>query len=296
MRLSAFLLSSAILISAMSSCDKHEIDIYTGVDAIFFDQQHKGDINETWLDTVRLAHQNYTVVNFNTIQSKDSTLRIKIETTGYVRDYDRPFKVEVVPDSTTAVEGVEFEVLNPELSILPGNNSTHLEVALHLSDDMYTSMKMIQLVIIPGDHFALPFGEKGIGKMPLRYGYEHDNIIVELGKNENPAYHDIFVTAQLTKPNKWPLTGNMYSWGEFSVKKYQVILSCVEKYGWNVWHFENKMPQERYGIVARATSAYLTEQFNKGREYWVLDEDGSLMWVKGCSWSPGVMPDELIEK
>ena len=47
--------------------------------------------------------------------------------------------------------------------------------------------------------------------------------------------------------------------------------------------------------VADVVSKYLMEQYRKGREYWVIDEDGSMMWVLGCSWEEGTKPEDMIE-
>lgn len=292
---SKLLFASAALVATLGSCSEHEIDYYSGVDAIFFDQQFAGNANEAWLDTTQLAHQIYTVVNFNNISGGlDSILKIKIETTGYVRDYPRPFSVEVVADSTDAIEGEEFTILNPQLSILPGNNSTHVDVKVSVSERLYSTTCRIQLRLIPGEHFALPFGKDGFGLMPLR-GAVNAGVLTDLSTNYDPSIHNIFITGELSRPAKWPLYNNAYSWGNYSLTKYKLLLQVSESYGWGPWHFEYQMPQNRYGIIQRAAASYLREQYNKGREYWVLDEDGSMMWVKGCPWADGTRPEEMVD-
>ena len=35
------------------------------------------------------------------------------------------------------------------------------------------------------------------------------------------------------------------------------------------------------------------EQYLKGREYWVLDEDGSMMYVQGVTWTEGTDPNTM---
>lgn len=292
---SIFIASAALAAITLGSCSEHEIDKYSGVDAIFFDQQWAGNVNETWLDSTRLAHQIYTLVNFNNVTTGvDSILSIKIETIGYVRDYDRPFRVEVVADSTDATEGEEFVILNPELVIPAGCNSTRVNVKVSPSERLYSTTGRIQLRLDPGEHFVIPFGEDGFGLMPLR-AQVNAEVLTELSTNFDPSIHNIFITGELSKPAKWPMYGNMYSWGNYSLAKYKLLLSIAEPYGWGTWHFEHEMPQERYGIISRAASAYLREQYNKGREHWVLDEDGSMMWVKGCPWADGTRPEEMVD-
>lgn len=297
MKYTAYLFAMAVGLISLTGCEQHEIDVYSGEDAIFFDQQLKGDKNEAWLLETRLSHQNYTLVNFNTIAENDSTLSIKIETTGYIRDYDRPFKVDIVPDSTEAIQGEEFEILNPELSIKPGENRTYVNVRLTKSERMLSSLLKIQLKLVPGEHFVLPFGENGIGTMPLRVN--GSGVATEYGANTDPSVHDIFVTAQLSQPKFWVnlLPGNIYYIGKYSQKKYELILQLFEEqFGWTVLDFEAAtFPQEKIGMVNRVLKSYLIAEFNKGKEYYVLEEDGTLMWVKGCPWPEDSTPDDMTE-
>lgn len=284
-------------IASLSGCDKHEIALYSGESAIFFDQQYKGAANETWLEEKRLAHQNYTMVNFNSIASNDSTLRIKIQTTGYVQDYDRPFAIEIMPDSTTATQNVDFEILNPNIFIPAGKDHTYVEVKLNRTERMYEELLQIQLKLIPGEYFTLPFGQEGIGKMPLRYA--DSEVATQYGMNTDPAFHNIFVTSQLTQPPFWlnMLSGNVYYVGKFSVKKYALMIElCEQKYGWSILDFEvQTMAQEKIGIINHTLQAYLKTNFNKGKDFYILEDDGTLMWVKGCSWPEGVRPEDLVD-
>ena len=67
--------------------------------------------------------------------------------------------------------------------------------------------------------------------------------------------------------------------------------------GFTVDDFENRaiMQSGRQALIARLVSSYLMEQYNKGRDYWVLDSDGSMMWVSGVSWAHGTMPEEMLD-
>ncbi len=296
----AYMFALTIGLISLTGCGEHEIDNYSGVDAIFFDQQHKGAANEAWLEEKRLAHQNYTFVNFNTIAGNDSTLSIKIGTTGYVRDYERPFKVEIVSDSTEAIQGEEFEILNPDLSIMPGENRTFVNVKLSKSERMLSSIFKIQLRLVPGEHFILPFGKDGIGQMPLRYGYTNEEVATEYGMNEDPSVHDIFVTAQLSQPKFWinMAPGHQYYLGKYSQKKYELIIKlCGEKFGWTILEYEQPyIAMEKLGMMNRTLTNHLKAEFNKGKEHYVLEEDGTLMWTKLCPWPEGATPDDMTEE
>ena len=67
--------------------------------------------------------------------------------------------------------------------------------------------------------------------------------------------------------------------------------------GFTVDDFEDRaiMQSGRQALIARLVSSYLMEQYNKGRAYWVLDSDGSMMWVSGVSWAHGTMPEEMLD-
>ena len=294
---SKYLFSAVLAVAAaLSSCEKHELPFYDGMDAIFFDQQYNGSANESWgsmYDTTVLVHKLYTPVSFLKMEKTDTILAIKVETTGFVRDYLRPFGVHIVADSTTATEGVDFQLLDDSYAILPGNNSTYVHVRLNLTDRMYSEMLQIQLGLDAGDHFTLPFGDK-FGDMPKRYISSTVDPVPE-SRNYDCSVHNIFVDCMLQQPKTWPeLPGHLYYLGDFSVKKFALILELVSPRGWTAATFENNMSMDRLGIVNRAFGTYLRQQYDK-KEY-VLEEDGkTLMWCKNSlvTWANGTTLDDL---
>lgn len=291
-----YITGALALIASVSSCNKVELPDYSGMDAIFFDQQFIGDLQEGWNDTTTLAHKLYTPVSFNSISKTDTILAIKIETTGYVRDYLRPFGVHVVADSTTATLGEDFELLDDSYAILPGNNSTYVHVKLNLTDRMYLERLQIQLGLDAGEHFELPFGKYAFGDMPHRYNKPVNDPVPE-SRNYDCSVHNIFVDCMLSRPATWPLlSGHQYYLGEYSNAKFALILSLVEYRGWTASTFNSAatMPMDRIGIVNDIIAKYLRQKFDE-KDY-VLEDDGTLMWVKNAtyvSWAAGVTPEEL---
>lgn len=283
------------IMAAVSSCNKVEIPYYDGMDAIFFDQQYEGNDNETWdvADTTVLTHKIYSPVFFMKTTRTDTILSVKVETTGYVRDYARPFGVYVVADSTTAIQGEDFDLVDDSWCILPGNNSTYIRVKINLTERMYKERVQIQLALQPGEHFELPFGEKGIGKMPKRYFDGNDPI--PDSRNYDPSIHNIFVDCMLSQPSQWPLLTHPNTWGEFTVEKFAEILKVVEPRGWTAATFNNyyTMQTERQNLVNREFAKYLRAQYDKG-EY-VLEADGRLMWIKNTlvTWGPDTRPEDI---
>jgi lipoprotein len=292
MKATAYILAAAAL-PILFSCSQHDIPLYSGQDAIFFDQQYPTETGTFSFDTLQLCHQIYTLVPFGVVANKDSTVMVKVETTGFVRDYDRPFSIELVADSTTAIQGEEYELPQTDFVIRAGQNSCRIPVIYHSSERMLDETVQVQIRLIPNEHFTLPFGSAGIGKMPLRY----EGTLTELSTNWDPSIHNIFANRKLRKPAGW---NNLRFGYHYSDKKYALILEISEReLGWTVLDFENntnnKMSISRAPVVAKHVSKYLMEQYRKGREHWVLDDDGTMMYVQGVTWTEGTDPNNMID-
>ncbi len=277
-------------VPVFNSCEKHDLDFYSGEDAIYFDQQW----GLNWYDSLHLARQNYSLVEFGNMESVDSVVSIKIAIMGNIYDYDRPFSVEIVPDSTTAIEGEEYEILNPNLVILAGQNSTRLHVLIHKTDRLAEVNAQLQLRLVPGEHFVIPFDtEKGIGEMPLRVN--GSTLYTDYGMNYDASIHNIFFNDFLVKPERW----NEIKLGTYSEKKFRIALDLVEPLGWNVATFNSAKMWDNFGYntVINLMARYLLEQYNKGREYWVIDPDGTMMWVESdiLLWRDDTNPDEMVD-
>lgn len=129
--------------------------------------------------------------------------------------------------------------------------------------------------------------------MPLR---DENTETQPMSTNADPAIHNIFINCNLRKPQGW----NDDKFGIYSETKYKLILEISEEiFGWTVSDFDKDpnsvMKTTRSVRIANYVSKYLLEQYKKGREHWVIDEDGSMMWVLGCSWASGTMPDNMTE-
>lgn len=291
MKATAYIIAAAAALPALFSCSQHDIPLYSGKDAIFFDQQY----GVAWFDTLRLSHQIYSYVPFGVMASKDSTVMVKVETSGFIRDYDRPFSIELVADSTNAIPGEEYELPQTDFVIRAGQNSCYIPLTYHSTERMLETTVQVQIRLIPNEHFSLPFGKEGFGKMPLRE--TGGDVFTELSTNWDPSIHNIFANRKLRKPDGW----NDIRFGyHYSDKKYALMLEiCERELGWTVLDFENnenqKMSITRSPVVAKHVSRYLMEQYRKGREHWVLDDDGTMMYIQGVTWTEGTNPDNMVD-
>jgi len=281
-------------------CSKEDIETYSGGESIFFAQQYgtahfENNISPT--GGSKNAHQAYSKIGFGGMIETDSLLSINVQLMGYVRDYDRPFGVEVVTDSTTALNGVEFELVDPKTDavIRAGASSTAIRVLFHKTERMDDENLMLQLRLIPGEHFVLPFDDKGYGKMPIIHStatqlneFNHLNL--------DPAIHNIFINNFLTVPPGW----NDKYMGLWSERKFRLLLDySAERLGWTIatWNDNSNMwpPATRYELARTLLAQHLLEQYNKGREYWEIDPDGTMMWCPSTilPWGEDSRPEYM---
>lgn len=277
------LLASIMLFTA---CTEHEIPFYEGEDTIYFDQQWY-DIPNTSFPSARYPHQIYSYIPFGLMAANDSLLKVKIETNSYIRDYDRSFAIEVVADSTTATEGKEFEILDRTLTIPAGEHITYAQVLCHRTERVMSESEPLQLQIrlLPGEHFSLNYGKSGIGAVPGR----DDKTSTTQSSNFDPSIHNIFISGVYEKPKNW----NAVQLGAFSQKKMALVLRIMdEDFGWNIDNFNEKIfnPQ-RITLVAAHVADYLMTQYRLGREHWVIDENGYMMYVNGVLWGQSQDPE-----
>lgn len=282
-----FSLTMLAVALVMAGCHKDLMD-YEGQDCLFFDVQY----GASWGDTTVWSHQIYTPVEFGSADEDELIKRAKVAVAGSVVDYDRPFVLEVVADSTTAIQGEEFEILNEKFYIPAGLNHTYIEVKFKKSARMAENTYQLQLRLRPNEHFTTSFSE--VGNIPGRWT---NDTKTEYSQNFDPNIHNFFINDMLTKPRAW----HNVQYGTFSAKKYEIILRVsYEKFGFTKKDFEgedayNKMLAGRAVAIARVTSKFLKDQYAMGRDYWVIDEDGTMMWINGVPWAQGTRPEDMVD-
>lgn len=280
-----YILSFFILIPLISSCEKEIMD-YEGQDGLYFDVQWDNNPQDN-TDSTKWIRQHYSLVSFAKTGGFEFEARVKVAVAGSIKDYDRPFLFKVVQDSTTAIVNEEYELV--EQPYIPaGKNHTFIKIKFFRTERMIEETVKLQIELLPNEHFTLPFVEVGYinGRFPndaeSEYStYDHANV------------HNFFINNMLVQPAGWH-----NSWGKYSKKKYELLLKLAfENFGWVNEHFEDrtKVQNGRSEAMVRVTRIYLLEQYNLGREHWVLDEDGSMMWISSVPWQEGQNPDEMVD-
>ena len=277
-----YILLLALLVS-FSACEKHELMDYEGLDGLYFDAQYGAE----WGDTTVWAHQIYTTIAFGRVDDVVLEGKVKVAVAGSVKNYDRPFEIKIVADSTT-IESSEYELEKLNYVIPAGQNHTYINVLFKKSERMFNETLQLQIALQPNEHFTLPFSE--VGLVPGRW----TDTATEFSTNFDPSIHNFFINDMLVKPEGWH---NVQFGYYYSVKKHALLLEIAnEKFGFGREDFDEKnvMTAGRAKAIASAVRTYLMEQYNLGREHWVIDEDGSMMYVYGVSWTEGTRPEDMV--
>ena len=279
-------------------CEKKEVMEYEGVDGIYFDVQY-GAVhgNESlW------ARQNYTYVSFGTLESEEADITMKVGIAGSIKDYDRPFRVMIVQDSTNAIPEEEYAEFAEEQVIKAGENHTYVTLKVFRSPRLTKDTARILFRIDPGEHFTLPFSE--VGKIPGRW----NDTKTQFKTNGDPAEHHVFFNNILQRPAGWGANEYSSFFGTFSPEKYQYLMDIT---GYTKAHFEHlsAITQGGRGTKIRMTAVTdLNRRFNLGYyrlqrgdadgwQEWMLEERGTMMWVPGITWwNEETRPEELVKQ
>lgn len=266
-----------------ASCTK-EMMQYEGMEGIYFAARS----GPYYADSSSWAYRPYTNVEFvrHPETVTELNINIKVQITGPMKDYARPFIVEVNPDSTTAVENVHYKSF-PRVCIVPANSIFgYIPVTLVRTTDMLEDVKILGLKLVANEHFGLAFPEwkhiPGVGDTNVGTDTAFD-----------ARFHVIRVSDMLVRPEVWrgslSVSTNKETglWGVFSRKK--ILLMC-ELFHLKYEDFgkEETMPLALSTLIAMELQRYLVNQFNAGTP--VLENDGRLMWAGSVPWSstPGV--------
>lgn len=283
-----------------TSCEKELMD-YEGVEALYFDVRLYPAHLDDW------PHRLHTAVSFGATMEDEIEVVVPVRATGAMKDYDRPFSIEIVNDSTTAIEGMEFDGLVKERVIKAGTLSDTIKFKAHRTATIDNDTVRLQLRIIPNSYFETPFKDYDEDSPYYRFVTFNSKVdqpnsgsqlVPEFDLNTDAGIHNIFFFDTLVKPGGWWGTALGGTWGLFSAKKMRLIMELC---GCDLDAFESTstMPSARATSYGEKVGKYLIEQAKLGRDHAVLDEDGTMMWVNYCTtgdpyyrWGQGYKPED----
>ena len=247
------------------SCDKKEIPVFASDDAgIYFQRLTTavyGSTTEYYGDST-----DFSFAGTNAYYTSH-VLYAPVLTMGKVVDYDRPFKVVVDMEETTAVEGKDFEIELDSLVIKAGTSKAEVPVRIIRTETLLEKTLKIVLRLQENEHF----------KCYLET-YKNTNLYTAKGEQISGVRYVFTFNEMYTQPNFWKNYAEKDYFGEWTAKKYQVVnqvcgLTPID------WQYANyygyKMQSARLPFFARTVRIYLQEQADAGNP--VTDSDGKYM-------------------
>lgn len=247
------------------SCDKKEIPVFASDDAgIYFQRLTNavyGSTTEYYGDST-----DFSFAGTNAYYTSH-VLYAPVLTMGKVVDYDRPFKVVVDMEETTAVEGKDFEIELDSLVIKAGTSKAEVPVRIIRTETLLEKTLKIVLRLQENEHF----------KCYLKT-YKNTNLYTAKGEQISGVRYVFTFNEMYTQPNFWKNYAEKDYFGEWTAKKYQVVnqvcgLTPID------WRYANyygyKMQSARLPFFARTVRIYLQEQADAGNP--VTDSDGKYM-------------------
>lgn len=245
----------------MSSCSHEEIDLYSGPKAgIFIQEVASTDL----YGNPQRYKEGTTGITFATYGSHVTGLNtyLTIRTMGAPVDYDRPYKLVLDPEETTAVEGVDFSFEGHEFCIKAGESTDRITVKLIRHAGLLQRTVRIYFRLEPNEHFDMPISEYKNSASWNQDGdmLPTDHFFIEFGEN-------------YACPNYWNSFGKSY-FGDWTVTKYLLV---NEQLGWTVTDWSNagmtgsKVALGRFGPGAKIMQNYLQSMADAGSP--VLDPD-----------------------
>lgn len=271
MKLINYIISSTFgcaLSLMMGSCAQEEIDLYSGPKAgIFIQEVYKTDLYGNPLSytdcTTGLTFANYdantTVLN----------TRFDVRAIGAPTDYDRPYRLVLDPEQTTAVEDVDFSLEGNEFTIKAGESTDRVRVKLLRNNGLLQRTVRIYFRLEPNEHFDMPVTEYKNAQSWSADGdmISTDHFYIEFGE-------------KYVCPSYWTSFGTSY-FGSWTVTKY---LTLNAQMGWTVRDWSNagftgaKVAYGRLPGAAKILQTYLQQQADAGNP--IADPDDPTEYVQ----------------
>lgn len=285
-----------IAITTFTSCEEELMD-FEGEDSLYFDARWYA----SHLDKATWPHRLHTQAAFGNIADDEIAIELPVRTTGEVKDYDRPYTVQLVQDSTTAVSGREFTGLFADGAtvregvIKAGQLADTLRFIAKRSSEIYHDTLRLQLRIIANEHFTTNFKQyRENGSYSEFVNIGGSQAIKAFDVNNDATVHNIYFYNTMLKPKGWYVAG-----GTFTEEKIRKMCEVCDIAISEFDTMEN-MPNTRFTAYCEKLGKYLIAQAKLGPDHAVLEKDGTMMYVSYCNngdpvykWSEGKYPKDM---
>lgn len=194
------------------------------------------------------------------------TLSARLRTMGKVRDYDRPVKVVVDQEHTTAVEGKHFRVDFSKIVIPAGESEVQVPVTFFRTPDMQNQQFDVSIKVEPNEYFTVPFTTQ-----------KNTNVYYDQGQQIKADRYVFTVSEIYTRPSYWDIFGQEF-FGDWTVNKFKYVNKICEipASDWNnAGSSYSKVRYGRFKYYAIMVRNALQAAADAGTP--VLDDDGSYM-------------------
>ena len=251
------------------SCSENEIPLFKSDDAGIYFNLISSDSpvigSKYYSDTVRASFTSFSEI------VTDYTMHTDIRIMGKIRNFDRPVKISIDSEKTTAVEGYHFELgfsLN-HLVVPAGEASVRIYVKFLRTPDLKEGAVKLVLKLEDNEHFKC-------------YIQEYKNI--------NSYYSTLYMMLSGTRftfiideiysmPQFWGLAAGISNFGQWTVEKYLVVnrICGLTNDDWQTENIALGSPVQagRFPVFASLTQKYLQGMADAGAP--VLEADGSYM-------------------
>lgn len=257
-------------ICTMVGCEQ-ELMSFEEESSIYFDVRYGNE----WRDSSFWERHYYTPLNFIDKLGDTVDIILPVAIAGPVVDYPRPFKVEVVRDSSTAQEGVDFD-FKQDWMLGAGQAVGYVKLQVYRHDYLEDTLRTVVLKVQDNEYFntRLNFDQDLSGR---------DKLLDEDKKyNPDPRFHTVEMSLSVKKPEDWwgvdapeyPTEFDVF--GAFTSRKYLLMLKVLN---FTEEQFcELIKSKDRARVAGEKFAEYLTVQFENGVPE--LEKDGRLMWVQ----------------
>lgn len=188
------------------ACEK-ELDTYSGDSGLYFDTE--GMVLDTV--TVHWGLKNADVTK--------QTISLKVKLFGEVKEYDRPFSIQVEmmeDDSIPAVEGRDYEAFPTQYVMKAGEAETVIDITLLRDAHLVNSPARFGVKLIENSEFKFLY---------TRYGAQHVN---DTTVESRPLDYQraIYMDEKFSIPSWWSYYGEPL-FGTFSSKKAALICEVM---------------------------------------------------------------------
>ncbi len=272
----AYIILSAIgIVASTASCSTEEIETYSGVKAGIFIQ----DVYTTDQYGNPLSYRDSTAFSFSSYTEDVTTFntRFVVRAMGNVVDYDRPYRVEVIKEESTAIEGEDFNIDQNESMIKAGEATDNFYIQMIRTPKLRQGKIWVKVRIVPNEHFETPISE-----------YKNSSAWNVDGPMKPATTYKVVFSEEYTEPLYWSWYG-ADKLGKFTATKYLAFLSAMN---WTVSDFNTRFNYGSSEFWTKEFRKYLQAKADAGTP--LIDEDGSYMQLASkyeVNYSAYINPD-----